>query len=74
MQIFILNNKNIPFIGAKFLMTTVPVVIYGVMRYLYIIYEKREGESPEKVLLTDRPLLIAVMMWMVMVIAIIYYF
>ncbi len=58
---------------GKYLMATVPIVIYGVMRYLYIIYEKKEGESPERVLLTDRPLLIAVILWLVMVVGIIYY-
>ena len=54
-------------------MATVPVVIYGVMRYLYIIYEKKEGESPERVLITDRPLLITVLLWSGMIIGIIYY-
>lgn len=69
----LLNNLDLPFGEAKYLMATIPVVIYGVMRYLYIIYEKKEGESPERVLLTDRPLLITVILWLVMVIAIIYY-
>lgn len=67
---------NLPFgeLGeAKYMMITVPVVIYGVMRYLYAIYEKREGESPEKVLLTDTPLLTSVVLWLVMVIFINYY-
>jgi hypothetical protein len=54
-------------------MATVPLVIYGVMRYLYIIYEKKEGESPERVLLTDRPLLATVVLWILSVIGIIYY-
>lgn len=67
------DNFSLPFAQAKYLMATVPVVIYGVMRYLYIIYEKKEGESPERVLLTDRPLLISVVLWLVMVITIIYY-
>ncbi|MDO8498506.1 MAG: decaprenyl-phosphate phosphoribosyltransferase [bacterium] len=58
---------------AKYMMVTVPVVLYGVMRYLYIIYEKKEGESPERVLLTDNPLLISVVLWLVLVIFIIYY-
>lgn len=58
---------------AKYLMATIPVVIYGVMRYLYVIYEKREGESPERVLLTDKPLLSAVIIWVLMVIGIIYF-
>ena len=68
-----LGGFELPFTEAKFLMATVPVVIYGVMRYLYIIYEKKEGESPERVLLTDRPLLTTVALWLVMVIGIIYY-
>ncbi len=42
----------------KFLMVTIPLVIYAVMRYLSLIYEKNEGESPEKILLTDKPLII----------------
>ncbi len=67
------ENFSLPFSQAKFLMATVPIVIYGVMRYLYIIYEKKEGESPERVLLTDKPLLITVILWIVSVIGIIYY-
>lgn len=70
---FLFDNFSLPLTQAKYLMATIPVVIYGVMRYLYIIYEKKEGESPERVLLTDRPLLIAVVLWLVLVIGIIYY-
>lgn len=58
---------------AKYLMITVPVVLYAVMRYLYIIYEKKEGESPERVILTDRPLLISVLVWLALILGIIYY-
>lgn len=54
-------------VGVKFLMLTIPAVIYGVGRYLYVIYEKREGESPERVLLSDRPLLITVLIWSILV-------
>ncbi len=69
----IFSDLSLPFNQAKFLMITVPVVIYGVMRYLYIIYEKKEGESPERVILTDKPLLLCVILWITMVGIIIYY-
>lgn len=59
-------------IASKLLMLTVPFVIYAVMRYLYIIYEKREGELPERVLISDKPLLIAVMLWGITLLLIIY--
>lgn len=56
----------------KWMMLTAPIVIYGVARYLFVIYEKREGESPEKVLLSDLPLLGAIGLWVVAVFWIIY--
>ncbi len=68
-----LSDISIPITEAKYLMATVPVVIYGVMRYLYIIYEKKEGESPERVLLTDKPLLFTVILWVTMVVFVIYF-
>jgi 4-hydroxybenzoate polyprenyltransferase len=60
------------FVSQKLLMITVPVVIYGVMRYLQLVYEQNKGESPERVLLSDRPLLTAVLLFGVMVITILY--
>ncbi len=43
--------------APKLMMITIPLVIYGVARYLYIIYEKKEASSPETALLRDIPLL-----------------
>ena len=60
------------FAAQKWLMITVPIVVYGVMRYLQLIYERNEGESPDKVLVSDTPLLTAVLVWGVMVVTIIY--
>lgn len=60
------------FTTEKWLMATVPLVIYGVMRYLQLVYEKNEGESPERVLLSDKSLLIAVGTWGALVMFILY--
>lgn len=57
---------------SKWLMVTIPVVIFGIMRYLRIIYGGNRAESPEKVLIMDKPLLGAVIFWGILVIAIIY--
>lgn len=57
----------------KWLMATVPVVIYGVMRYMQLIYEKNEGESPHKIIMSDKPLIGVVLLWGVMVITILYF-
>lgn len=56
----------------KWLMITVPVVVYGIMRYLSIIYQGSRAESPERVLLSDKPLLASVMLWGILIVWIIY--
>lgn len=61
------------FFQRKWLMVTIIPVVYGLMRYLQDIYERNVGESPEKVLLSDKPLLATVILWTVLVIFIIYF-
>ena len=73
-QVLVLFGDYLPrtLLASKWLMITVPFVIYGVMRYLYVIYEKKEGESPERVLLSDIPLLTSIVIWTLLVFLIIY--
>jgi 4-hydroxybenzoate polyprenyltransferase len=42
---------------------TIPFVIYGIFRYLYLVYHKGRGGAPSEVLLTDGPLLLNVALW-----------
>lgn len=58
--------------SQKLLMLSVPFVIFGVMRYLQLVYEDNEGESPELVLLRDRLLLGTVFAFGLSVLIIIY--
>ncbi|MCS7207637.1 MAG: decaprenyl-phosphate phosphoribosyltransferase [Dehalococcoidia bacterium] len=46
------------------LMLTIPFVLFGLFRYLYLVYSRNMGEAPEDVLLTDKPILIAVGLWL----------
>ena len=61
------------YLQRKWLMITILPVIYGIMRYMMDIYEKSEGESPDKVLLADKALLASVISWIIMVVVIIYF-
>jgi decaprenyl-phosphate phosphoribosyltransferase len=61
------------YLQKKWLMITIIPVVYGLMRYLQRIYEKQEGESPERVLFSDRALLTSVVIWAGLLILIIYY-
>jgi 4-hydroxybenzoate polyprenyltransferase len=51
-------------VGSEGLMATVPIVLYGLFRYLYLLHTQDLGGSPTRVLLTDRPLLITVVVWL----------
>lgn len=71
LQLFALLPRTL--IAEKWLMITVPIVIYGVMKYMQIIYESNKGESPHKVLLSDKTLIATVGLWGVMVIFLLYF-
>ena len=47
------------------MMLTIPFVLYGIFRYLYLSHTKSMGGSPEEVLLKDKPLLIDILLWIV---------
>jgi 4-hydroxybenzoate polyprenyltransferase len=51
---------------------TLPFVLYGIFRYLYLVHRKEQGGSPTDILLTDRPLLIDVFLWGLAIILIVY--
>ena len=50
-------------VGSEGLLATVPIVLYGLLRYLYLLHRHELGGSPTRVLITDRPLLVCVMIW-----------
>lgn len=52
------------------LMLTIPLVIYGIFRYLYLIHIKGQGGAPEKILLEDKPILFTVLLYGVAVMVI----
>ena len=51
-----------------YLMATIPFVLYGLFRYLYLSYRKGHGETPEQTLAEDQPLRINLLLWTITVI------
>ena len=51
---------------------TIPFVLYGIFRYLYLVHQKEQGGSPTDILLTDRPLLLDVALWAIALVVIVY--
>jgi len=59
--------------GDNNLVFTVPFVLYGIFRYLYLVHRQAKGGSPAHVLLTDRPLMLDILLWFVAVWLILYH-
>ena len=54
------------------MMAAIPFVIYGVLRYQYLVLRRECGGSPEDVLLSDRPILVDISLWSAAVVLAIY--
>jgi 4-hydroxybenzoate polyprenyltransferase len=54
------------------MMLTIPFVIYGIFRYLYLVQVKHSGGEPEEVLFTDRPLQVTLLLWGLSILIIFY--
>jgi 4-hydroxybenzoate polyprenyltransferase len=48
---------------GPWMMLTIPFVLYGIFRYLYLAHQKGQGAAPEQVLLSDRPLQVNLLLW-----------
>lgn len=59
--------------GTPWLGLTVPFPLYGILRYLYPMHQRKGGGSPSDLMLTDRPLLACVTLWALSVVLIIYH-
>jgi len=51
-------------------MLTIPFVVFGMFRYIYLVQVQERGENPEDVLLSDAPLLISIVLWLAVSLAV----
>lgn len=68
--LYTFSAENLP--RNHSMMLTIPVVLYGLFRYLYLVHEGAVAGAPEDLLFRDRPLLAAVVTWAIMAVAILY--
>jgi 4-hydroxybenzoate polyprenyltransferase len=71
-SLYTFSAPNLP--ENHIMMLTVPFVLYGVFRYLYINQVDNQGGAPEDVILSDRPLQVTVLLWGLSVLFIFYLF
>jgi 4-hydroxybenzoate polyprenyltransferase len=60
-------------LGTEKLYLTIPFVLFGIFRYLYLVHQREEGGNPTQLLLSDRPLLVDVLLWIITAAVLLYW-
>jgi 4-hydroxybenzoate polyprenyltransferase len=71
-SLYTFSSETAVRLGSDRLGLTIPFVLYGIFRYLYLVHQRNEGGSPSELLLTDRPLLVCVALWVAAVVLVLY--
>jgi 4-hydroxybenzoate polyprenyltransferase len=61
--LYTISEETITKFGTRNLIYTIPFVLYGIFRYLYLIHQRTGGGTPESLIIRDRPLLITIALW-----------
>ncbi len=59
-------------LGSAHLYLTVPFVLFGIFRYLYLVHQKTEGGDPTKTIFSDLPLVLGIILWATAVFLLVY--
>lgn len=70
--LYTVSPETVARFGTRNLLFTIPFVLYGIFRYLFLIHKKGEGGNPERVLTGDTPLLVDILLWAAAAVYIIY--
>jgi len=70
--LYTMSEETIDRIGGNGMVFTIPFVLYGIFRYLYIVHEKGGYGNPESIVISDKPLLLDILLWMIVVGVILY--
>jgi 4-hydroxybenzoate polyprenyltransferase len=70
-SLYTFSAPNLPSNHA--MMLTIPFVLYGLFRYLYLIHVEGKGGTPEEIFLSDLPMMIALGLWALAVIGVLYF-
>lgn len=71
---YTVSSDTVTKFGTTHLVYTVPIALYGILRYLYLIHLEDEGENPTDLIIGDKPLFFCGIIWILSAISIIHYF
>lgn len=71
--LYTVSEETVQKFHTRGLLLTSPFVLYGIFRYLYLVYHKDQGGDPAQSLLTDRPMILNVCLWALTAVVVLYW-
>ncbi len=71
--LYAVDDHTVEKFGSDALVYTLPLVLYGVFRYLYLVYQRNDIQDPTVALLKDPALILNVLLWGAAVLAVVYF-
>ncbi|MBD3414107.1 MAG: decaprenyl-phosphate phosphoribosyltransferase [Candidatus Aminicenantes bacterium] len=72
-SLYTISEETVSKFGSTELIYTLPFVLYGIFRYLYLIHQRAQGGTPEALIIKDKPLLLDVFLWIASAVLILYF-
>ena len=63
--LYTMSKDTIEKLGTSKLIYTIPFVLYGIFRYLYLVHQKEKGGSPTEIVFTDKPMIVNIILWVI---------
>ncbi len=70
--LYTVSERTVRAFGTEALIFTTIFVVYGIFRYLYLVHKMGLGENPTNILLTDKPMIVNIVLYVLSIVAIIY--
>lgn len=61
--LYTVDDRTVELVGSRMLLISVPLVLYGIFRYLYLVYHAQTAEDPIRTVVTDVPIIITCVLW-----------
>lgn len=70
--LYTVSDRTIYVFGTEDMIYTTPFVVYGIFRYMYLVYMNKKGENTTEIMVTDLPMIINIFLYITATVIIIY--
>jgi hypothetical protein len=72
--LYTVSERTVKLFQSEYMIYTTPIVVFGIFRYMYLVYMDNKGENTGEIMMTDIPMIVTVILYVITTILIIYKF